>query len=199
MTSSETTATGHVLYRPNGDPADRDLFNELFTRRVPQVACGDVQIVDVVRERGHWAKVAVWSTVSGINAASVCIGKRGVRVHDVEALFPGERISVVNYDPEPLRYGANAIDVPVTSVSIISERSRDIRVVVPVESFAAAIGRQAQNVRLASSLTGWRIAICTNRCGAHHHVHPRFDASTRRTVWDPRVPGADLAAGNSLS
>jgi N utilization substance protein A len=198
MTSPRAAAASHDLRRQDTHSADCDLFSGLFARRVPEVACGDVQVIAAVRDRGHYAKVAVWSVISSINAASVCIGKQGVRVHDVEAWFPGERISVVNYDSDPLRYVANAIDVAVTSVRIISERSRDACVVVPVAGFAAAIGRDARNVRLASSLTGWRIAICTSRCGVRRHVHPHFDASAGRSVWDSNRSCDDMATRRSL-
>lgn len=187
-------AVSHALPQPTSSGIDRDLFHDLFAQRVPEVACGRVRVVTAVRDRGSHAKVAVWSHYSGINAASVCIGKHGVRVHAVEDQLAGERISVVNYDPDPLRYIANAIDFTVISVKITNKRLRGACAVVPVEAFAAAIGRGANNVRLASALTGWQITICTDRCRARHHVHPRFDASTGQSVWAPRA-----AARESLS
>lgn len=190
-------AVSHALPQPTSG-IDRDLFHNLFAQRVPEVACGRVQVVNAVRDRGCHAKVAVWSPHSG-NAASVCIGKHGVRVHAVEDLLAGERISVVNYDPDPLRYIANAIDFTVISVKITNKRLRGACAVVPVEAFAAAIGRGANNVRLASALAGWQITICTDRCRARHHVHPRFDASTGQSIWDPRATYTTVATGESLS
>lgn len=198
MTPDPAAGASQVLPQ-SSSPADRDLFNDLFAQRVPEVAGGRVQVVNAVREPGCQTKVAVWSRDSGLNAASVCIGTQGVRVHAVEALLAGERISMVNYDPDPLRYVANAIDFTVISVKITCERLRDVRAVVPVEAFAAAIGRGANNVRLASALTGWRITICTDRCRARHHVHPRFDASTRQSVWGPGAKYPTISAGESLS
>lgn len=195
---NSAAAVSHALPQPTS-PVDRDLFNDLFAQRVPDIACGRVQVVNAVRERGCHAKVAVWSPYSGLNAASVCIGKQGVRVHAVEDLLAGERISVVNYDPDPLRYIANAIDFAVISVKVTCERLRDVCAVVPLEAFAPAIGRGANNVRLASALTGWRITICTDRCRARHHVHPRFDASTGQSVWDPSAKYTTISAGESLS
>ncbi|WP_369633256.1 hypothetical protein [Mycobacteroides abscessus] len=75
--------------------SDRAFFSALFARRIPEVANGAIRVVDAVRDPGRYAKVAVTATVGGFNAASTCIGQRGVRVHEVEALIPGERISVV--------------------------------------------------------------------------------------------------------
>ncbi len=164
--------------------SDRAFFSALFARRIPEVANGAIRVVDAVRDPGRYAKVAVTATVGGFNAASTCIGQRGVRVHEVEALIPGERISVVNYDSDPVQYVVNALAVEVESADIVSTASRDIRVIVSVHSFATAIGRDARNVRLARDLTGWRIAICTARCTARRHIHPRFDSAAGVSVWE---------------
>ncbi|UQX13548.1 transcription elongation factor NusA [Candidatus Mycobacterium methanotrophicum] len=182
-----TAPGGHPPGSAAPHSADRELFTPLLAQRVPEVANGTIRIVDAVRYAGYYAKVAVTATVEGVNAASACIGPRGSRIHDVEALIPGERISVVNYDPDPVRYVANALDVEIDSVTVTSIDLRDIRAVVSVDHFATAIGRGARNVRLASALTGWRIAICTARCTARRHVHPRFDNATGVSVWDPSV------------
>lgn len=173
--------------------ADRDLFDGLFTRSVPEVAAGHIWIVDVVREPGRFAKVAV-DAKEGLNAASRCIGRGGSRIRDIENRLPGERISVLNYNPDIVRYVTNALDVDVESVVVTSKARHDIRAVVPVDQFAAAIGRDAHNVRLASALTGWRIAICTPECNGRRHVHPRFDTDADPSVWDvvPRRGTTDL-------
>lgn len=162
--------------------ADRDLFDGLFTRNVPEVAAGHIWIVDVVREPGRFAKVSV-DAKPGLNAVSRCIGRGGSRIRDIEKWLPGERISVLNYDTDVVRYVTNALDVEVESVVVTSEALQDVRAVVPVDQFAAAIGRDAHNVRLASALTGWRIAICTAQCSSRRHVHPRFDADANPSVW----------------
>lgn len=164
--------------------SDRAFFSALFARRIPEVANGAIRVVDAVRDPGLYAKVAVAATVGGINAASTCIGQRGVRVHEVEALIPGERISVVNYDSDPAQYVVNALAVEIESADVVSTASRDIRVIVSVHNFATAIGRDARNVRFASDLTGWRIAICTARCTARRHIHPRFDSAAGVSVWE---------------
>lgn len=173
--------------------SDRDLFDGLFARSVPEVAAGHIWIVDVVREPGCFAKVAV-DAKEGLNAASRCIGRGGSRIRAIENWLPGERISVLNYDADIVGYVTNALDVDVESVVVTSKARHDIRAVVPVDQFAAAIGRDAHNVRLASALTGWRIAICTPGCSGRRHVHPRFDTDTDPSIWDvgPRRGVAEL-------
>lgn len=168
----------------DGTGSDREFFSALFARRIPEVANGAIRVVDAVRDPGRYAKVSVLAAVDGINAASTCIGQRGIRVHEVEALIPGERISVVNYDSDPIQYVVNALAVEIESADIVSAATRDLRVIVSVHHFATAIGRDARNVRLASDLTGWRIAICTARCTTHRHIHPRFDSAAGVSVWD---------------
>lgn len=162
---------------------DRSLFDTIFARCVPEAAAGQIWVVDVVREPGHYAKVAV-AGKSGLNAAGRCIGPRGSRIREIENWLPGERISVINYDSDPVQYVTDALDVAVMSVTVTSKASQDIRAVVPVELFAKAIGRDAHNVRLASALTGWRIAICAPQCSARRHVHPRFGDDVNPSIWD---------------
>lgn len=169
---------------------DRSLFGTIFGRCVPEVAAGQIWIVDAVREPGRYAKVAV-AGERGLNAASRCIGTRGLRIREIEGWLPGERILVINYDSDPVRYVTDALDVAVRSVTVTSEVSQDIRAVVPVELFAKAIGRDAHNVRLASALTGWRIEICSPQCSGSLHVHPRFGDDVNPSIWDSARRSSD--------
>ena len=187
-------------FRGQAASTDRQLFDELFARKVPEIGNGTIRIIDVVREPGHYSKVAVTATVRGINAASTCIGRRGSRIHAIEAMLAGERVSVVNFDDDPLVYVVNALEVPVHSVRVTSGAHRDIRVIVAVEQFAEAIGREGRNVRMSSELTGWRIAICTAQCTGRRHVHPRFDTTTGQSILDaPRQSGRASTEGSTPS
>lgn len=89
---------GPVLRRPGSSHSDRDLFEDLFARRVHDVANGSVCVVAAVRYPGRGAVVAVRSTVAGVDAVATCCGPGGVRVRDIEAWFPGEHIAVVDGD-----------------------------------------------------------------------------------------------------
>jgi N utilization substance protein A len=137
-----------------------NLVRKLFEMEVPEVADGSVEIVAIAREAGHRSKIAVRSTVPGVRARGACIGPMGARVRAVVTELHGEKIDIVDWNPDPARFVANALSpAAVTEVRIVDPDARSARVVVPDYQFSLAIGREGQNVRLAARLTGWRIDI----------------------------------------
>lgn len=137
-----------------------NLVRKLFSLEVPEISDGSVEIVAVAREAGHRSKIAVASKVSGLNAKGACIGPMGQRVRNVMSELSGEKIDIIDYDPDPARFVANALSpAKVVSVSVIDEAGKAARVVVPDFQLSLAIGKEGQNARLAARLTGWRIDI----------------------------------------
>ena len=137
-----------------------NLVRKLFELEVPEVADGSVEIVALAREAGHRSKMAVRSTVSGLNAKGACIGPMGSRVRAVMAELHGEKIDIVDYSPDPARFVGSALSpARVNEVTIVDEATRSARVVVPDYQLSLAIGKEGQNARLAAKLTGWRIDI----------------------------------------
>ena len=148
-----------------------NLVRKLFSLEVPEIADGSVEIVAVAREAGHRSKIAVASRVSGLNAKGACIGPMGQRVRNVMSELSGEKIDIIDYDPEPAKFVANALSpAKVVSVSVIDESARAARVVVPDFQLSLAIGKEGQNARLAARLTGWRIDIRSDN--EAHQGHP---------------------------
>ncbi|HME46895.1 transcription termination factor NusA, partial [Mycobacterium sp.] len=144
-----------------------NLVRKLFSLEVPEIADGSVEIVAVAREAGHRSKIAVTSRVPGLNAKGACIGPMGQRVRNVMSELSGEKIDIIDYDPDPAKFVANALSpAKVMSVSVIDEAARAARVVVPDFQLSLAIGKEGQNARLAARLTGWRIDI---RSDAEQH------------------------------
>src|ERR1700716_381887 len=136
-----------------------NLVRKLFSLEVPEIAEGSVEIVAVAREAGHRSKIAVASRVPGLNAKGACIGPMGQRVRNVMSELSGEKIDIIDYDPDPAKFVANALSpAKVVSVSVIDESARAARVVVPDFQLSLAIGKAGQNARLAARLTGWRNA-----------------------------------------
>nr|VTP01791.1 hypothetical protein BIN_B_04193 [Mycobacterium riyadhense] len=172
----------------------RDILTAALAARVPEIACGSVEIVSVAREPGKWAKVAVDTHVSGINPAGVCIGVAGVRVADVEKRLGGEHINIVRFHPEPTRYVLNALKVSGTA-EVTDPHRRHIRVIVASHDYARALGKTGHNVRLARRLTGWTIQICTTECAgtAHHHPASHTPPRVNRTYGASTSPH-DLGA-----
>lgn len=137
-----------------------NLVKKLFALEVPEIADGTVEIAAIAREAGHRTKIAVRSTVNGINAKGACIGPMGQRVRNVMSELHGEKIDIVDFDENPAVLIANALSPSqVKSVTIIDEAAKVARVVVPDFQLSLAIGREGQNARLAARLTGWRIDI----------------------------------------
>ena len=137
-----------------------NLVRKLFSLEVPEIADASVEIVAVAREAGHRSKIAVASRVPGLNAKGACIGPMGQRVRNVMSELSGEKIDIIDYDPDPAKFVANALSpAKVVSVSVIDEAARAARVVVPDFQLSLAIGKEGQNARLAARLTGWRIDI----------------------------------------
>jgi N utilization substance protein A len=137
-----------------------NLVRKLFALEVPEVADGTVEIPAVAREAGHRSKIAVRSTVSGVNPKGACIGPMGSRVRNVVAELHGEKIDIVDWSEDPAAFIAQALSpAEVLSVEVVDLAARSARVVVPDYQLSLAIGREGQNARLAARLTGWRIDI----------------------------------------
>jgi N utilization substance protein A len=137
-----------------------ELVRGLFALEVPEIADGSVEIAALAREAGHRTKIAVRSTVAGLNAKGACIGPVGSRVRNVTTELHGEKIDIVDWSADPARFVASALSpARVTSVQVVDAVQRSARVVVPDYQLSLAIGKEGQNARLAARLTGWRIDI----------------------------------------
>jgi N utilization substance protein A len=143
-----------------------NLVRRLFALEVPEIADGTVEIPAVAREAGHRSKIAVRSTVPGVNAKGACIGPMGARVRNVMSELAGEKIDIVDYSDDPATFVGNALSpAKVISVEVVDERGKAARVVVPDYQLSLAIGKEGQNARLAVRLTGWRIDIRSDTAG----------------------------------
>jgi transcription termination/antitermination protein NusA len=137
-----------------------NLVKKLFALEVPEIADGTVEIAGIAREAGHRTKIAVRSTVPGVNAKGSCIGPMGQRVRNVMHELHGEKIDIIDWADDPARLVANSLSpARVSSVRVVDEAGRAARVVVPDYQLSLAIGKEGQNARLAARLTGWRIDI----------------------------------------
>jgi N utilization substance protein A len=144
-----------------------NLVKKLFALEVPEIADGTVEICAIAREAGHRTKLAVRSTVPGVNAKGSCIGPMGQRVRNVMAELHGEKIDIVDYSDDPAEMVGHALSpARVSSVEIVDLASRSARVVVPDYQLSLAIGKEGQNARLAARLTGWRIDIRSDEAPA---------------------------------
>jgi N utilization substance protein A len=136
------------------------LVKKLFALEVPEIADGTVEIAAIAREAGHRTKIAVHSTVPGVNAKGACIGPMGQRVRAVMSELHGEKIDIIDWSEDPAHFVGNALSpAKALRVEVVDAATRTARVTVPDFQLSLAIGREGQNARLAARLTGWRIDI----------------------------------------
>ena len=137
-----------------------DLVRRLFELEVPEISDGLVEIKNVAREPGFRCKIAVISHADGVDPVGACVGPRGSRVRMVVSELRGERIDIV-----PVQRRARALR---RQGALAGARARGHRrrrrvasatIIVPDDQLSLAIGKEGQNARLASKLTGWRIDI----------------------------------------
>lgn len=140
--------------------ANNGLIVGLFKREVPEVAQGSVVVKEIAREPGSRTKIAVASTQSGIDPVGSCVGQKGVRIQAIIAEFGGiEKIDVIQWQENPKSYIAQSLSPAKNVEVVVDDKSKTAHVTLPKEELSLAIGKEGQNVRLASKLTGYRIEI----------------------------------------
>ncbi len=138
-----------------------DFLVKLFELEVPEIEEGLLEIMSAARDPGARAKIAVRSHDKRIDPIGTCVGMRGSRVQAVTNELAGERVDIVMWSDDPATSVINALaPADVTSI-VVDEEKHCMDVVVEEENLAQAIGRNGQNVRLASELTGWELNIMT--------------------------------------
>lgn len=136
-----------------------DLVARLMELEVPEISEKIVEILKVVRDPGFRSKIAVKSNSPKVDPVGTCVGVRGSRIRPIIDELRGERIDLIPWNSEPEKFIASALSpAKVLSVSLSKEGKR-AEVMVPNDMLMIAIGRNGQNVRLASQLTGWSIDV----------------------------------------
>ncbi|MGI9212623.1 MAG: transcription termination factor NusA [Methylococcaceae bacterium] len=136
-----------------------ELLVALFRLEVPEVGEGVIEIMGAARDPGVRAKVAVKSNESRLDPVGACVGMRGSRVQAVTNELSGERVDIILWSENQAQYVVNAM-APAEIVSIVVDEDRhSMDIAVADENLSQAIGRNGQNVRLASELTGWTLNV----------------------------------------
>ncbi len=141
--------------------AHNNFLVQLFFQEVPEIYDGIIEVKSVSRDPGSRAKIAVYTKEKSIDPVGACVGMRGSRVQAVVNELQGEKIDIVLWSEDIATFVVNALGPAEVDKVIIEEDLKKIDVIVPDEQLSLAIGRKGQNVRLASSLTGWSIDILT--------------------------------------
>lgn len=142
--------------------AHRNFLRRLLENEVPEIYHGMVEIRSISREPGQRSKVAVSALQTGVDPVGACVGMRGVRIQAIVNELNGEKIDVIEWNPDPAAYIAKALSpARVTGVYLNDhvKGTKTATVVVPEDQLSLAIGRDGQNARLAAKLTAWKIDI----------------------------------------
>ena len=134
---------------------------KLFELEVPEIEEGLLEIKSAARDPGIRAKIAVKSNDRRLDPIGTCVGMRGSRVQAVTAELGGERVDIILWSEDPAQFVINALAPAEVNSIRVDEDAHSMDVVVDEEQLAQAIGRNGQNVRLASELTGWTLNIMT--------------------------------------
>ncbi|MFQ5701821.1 MAG: transcription termination factor NusA, partial [Acidobacteriota bacterium] len=139
---------------------DTRLLMKLFEMEVPEIYDGTVIIESIARDPGDRAKVAVRSKEKDVDPVGACVGMKGSRVQAIIRELRGEKIDIVQWSDEPSIFVGNALNpAQIGRVSVIDEQERRMEITVEDSQLSQAIGKNGQNVRLASQLIGWNIDI----------------------------------------
>jgi N utilization substance protein A len=186
----EETPKGPRLILSRGDPM---FVKALFKLEVPEIQQQIVEIRAIAREVGSRTKVAVISRDDSIDPVGACVGLKGSRVQAVVNELGGERIDIVPWSPDPERFARLAL-APARVAKVFSDpEAKTIQAVVDEDQLSLAIGRNGQNVRLASELTGWKIDLYSSREWLERGGEgPLFAPLPTEDETSARVPLAEL-------
>lgn len=138
-----------------------DMLVELFRLEVPEIAEETLEIKSAARDPGSRAKIAVKTNDKRLDPVGACVGMRGSRVQAVSGELGGERVDIVLWDENPAQFVINAMAPAEVASIVVDEDAHAMDVAVEADNLAQAIGRNGQNVRLASQLTGWELNVMT--------------------------------------
>ncbi|MFA7169951.1 MAG: transcription termination factor NusA [Candidatus Paceibacterota bacterium] len=152
--SQETKEANLVLSRTS-----EEIVKKLFELEVPEIYANTVEIKGLAREAGSRSKVAVASNEEGIDPVGSCVGQRGSRIQTIINELGGEKIDIIEWNEDAKKYIQHALSPAKVSSIILDEGKKIATAFVADDQLSLAIGKQGQNVRLATKLVGWKIDV----------------------------------------
>lgn len=174
----------------------RTMLRRLLEVEVPEIYNGTVEIKSIAREAGYRSKVAVAALQEGVDPVGSCVGMRGTRIQNIVNELNGEKIDVVQWNPDLSFFIANSLSpAKVMNVMLSDDQGKTAGVVVPDKQLSLAIGKEGQNARLAAKLTGWRIDIKSASEAVEEAIrHARED----KTIKERMAAKADQVAAAEI-
>ena len=174
-----------------------DLLMRLFEQEVPEVSDGIVEIKSVAREAGSRSKIAVYTRHQHVEPIGSCVGQNGQRVNAISRELRGEKIDIVLWSEDPVKYIANALSPSKVVTVAVNPLDTAARVIVPDAMLSLAIGKEGQNARLAARLTGWRIDIKSESQarGTDFLIFPELEAA-KKAAEEKKISEMEAAYAN---
>lgn len=154
-----------VEKRQSGPPliivsrADDEFLKKLFELEIPEIYDNIIEIVGIAREPGERAKVSVYSNDERIDAVGACVGMKGIRIHSIVRELSNENIDVINYTDDSTLYIQRALSPAKIDDIVIDKEEKVAKIYADKDQFSLIIGRNGQNIKLASRLTGFTIDV----------------------------------------
>lgn len=193
----ESTAKGPKITLSRSHP---DVVRRLFEIEVPEIYNGVIEIKAIAREAGSRTKIAVMSNQDGVDPIGACVGQRGTRVQTVMAELGGEKIDIIEWSDDPVKFIANALS-PAKIINVeLNEETKEAKVGAMEDQLSLAIGKAGQNVRLAARLTGWKIDIAGEKIGGEEEAAVSEETSERtpeEVSAGSELPAAETAPEES--
>ncbi len=139
--------------------ASDEFLARLFEIEIPEIYDGVIQIKAIARYPGERAKVAVVSYDDRVDPVGACVGMKGIRIHSIVRELNNENIDLIEYSEDPATYITRALSPARIKEITLTEETKTATVIVPEDQVSLAIGKNGQNVHLASKLTGWDIEL----------------------------------------
>ncbi len=140
-----------------------EILKKVFYLEIPEISNGLIEIKAVAREAGSRSKVAVSTESDNVDPIGSCVGQRGARIQTIISELGGEKVDIIDYDEDPIKFIMNALS-PAKILNIeLNEDNKKARVKVSNDQLSLAIGKGGQNARLAAKLTGWKIDIVEDK------------------------------------
>lgn len=173
-----------------------NLIAKLFEAEVPEIAEGIVEVKGVVREAGSRSKIAVYSHDHDVDPVGACVGMRGSRVQNVVSELRGEKIDIIPWSEDIVRFACNSLQPAQVSKVYIEEDISAMEIIVADDQLSLAIGKRGQNVRLAARLTGWKLDIKSESRAAEAELlqFATFDGTAEEEVAGEEEPAATAEA-----
>ncbi len=157
ITQVQKTTPGPQVYVSRTHPR---FLAKLLELEIPEIANGNIEIKDLVRQPGERAKVAVLSRERDIDPIGACIGVKGNRILAISKELRGEKIDVIEWSDNILAYAKGALSpARIEKIFIADKKDKIMQALVSRDQLSLAIGKKGINVKLASRLTGWKIEI----------------------------------------